>query len=312
MYRPTDYSEHVRYKDGFKEKAIHGDIMLPMKIYKYRGERADTMPVHPHWHDEFEILYVISGTARFTVGNEHFTAEKEDILFIQPGSIHTAVKEKGRTFDFIAIVFSEAMIDSNLQDIIQQKYIKPVCDGEIYISSHIGKDAEIGKYVRQMYDVFCKMDTAYELQMKAALLRIWYLLIMEADRGNTERTTSDGSVQTMKDIMIFLQENISEKITLDMLTKRFGMSKEYMCRFFKLRSGMTITAYINSCRVAAAVEMLRDENNSIGLIAVSTGYDNISYFNRMFKRYMHITPGEYRKGLNENNNTCFKKNGGRG
>ncbi len=73
------------------------------------------------------------------------------------------------------------------------------------------------------------------------------------------------------------------------------MSEGQFCRFFRAQVNMTAMEYLNYYRIGIACDLLRQSNASISTIAVNCGYSNISYFNRVFRRYMHCTPKEYRQ-----------------
>ena len=78
------------------------------------------------------------------------------------------------------------------------------------------------------------------------------------------------------------------------LAAYFHMSEGQFCRFFKSQIGMTAIEYLNYYRIGVACDMLKDGILPISEIATECGYNNISYFNRTFRKYMHCTPGEYR------------------
>ena len=70
-------------------------------------------------------------------------------------------------------------------------------------------------------------------------------------------------------------------------------------RFFKSQVHMTLIEYINYYRIGAACDQLLSGSEPVSSIATGCGYSNISYFNRMFRKYMHCTPKEYRKAHSE-------------
>ena len=68
------------------------------------------------------------------------------------------------------------------------------------------------------------------------------------------------------------------------------MSEGQFCRFFKSQVHMTLIEYINYYRIGAACDQLLSGSEPVSSIATGCGYSNISYFNRMFRKYMHCTP----------------------
>ena len=73
------------------------------------------------------------------------------------------------------------------------------------------------------------------------------------------------------------------------------MSKYYMCRIFKEYTGFTITEYVNTLRIKKATQILETSNLSISDVAAELGFESASYFKRIFKKIMNVTPLKYRK-----------------
>ena len=84
-------------------------------------------------------------------------------------------------------------------------------------------------------------------------------------------------------------------ISLDELSEELFLSKYYLCRIFKEYSGFTITEYINIFRIKKAVQLLENTQDSISEVASILGYDSVTYFERIFKKFMNVTPLKYKK-----------------
>ena len=94
--------------------------------------------------------------------------------------------------------------------------------------------------------------------------------------------------------MLYLQEQYTETISLSEMADHFHVSKGHLCRFFKEMTNTTPMNYLNYYRINKSARLLRDTALEISDIAVQTGFNNISYYNRTFRKYMHMTPGDYR------------------
>ena len=143
----------------------------------------------------------------------------------------------------------------------------------------------------------CSQEMAKnELLIKSNLLRIWHYLCLDAEATSfTLKKKDDERVRMIKQILQYIQENYARNLTLYGLAAYFHMSEGQFCRFFKSQIGMTAIEYLNYYRIGVACDMLKDGILPISEIATECGYNNISYFNRTFRRYMHCTPGEYQK-----------------
>lgn len=93
----------------------------------------------------------------------------------------------------------------------------------------------------------------------------------------------------------YIKENLAEKLTLEDAAEHVSLSKSYFCRILKDELGYTFTEYVNHLRVERAKLYLRDNTMSIADIAYAVGFDDQSYFTRIFKRLTNVSPGQYRK-----------------
>ena len=85
-------------------------------------------------------------------------------------------------------------------------------------------------------------------------------------------------------------------VTLDDLSEKFFLSKPYLSKYIKEKSGKTFSEHITLTRLKRAKALLRNGNMTIENVAYSVGYPNVEHFNRTFKKRFGITPGQYRQG----------------
>ncbi len=97
------------------------------------------------------------------------------------------------------------------------------------------------------------------------------------------------------EIIKYIDHHYSETINLDILEKQLNFNKYYLCRMFKEETGDNITDYINNKRILKAKELLKDEDSKISFVAKLVGYNDATYFNRVFKSIVGISPSNYKK-----------------
>lgn len=107
-----------------------------------------------------------------------------------------------------------------------------------------------------------------------------------------------GMYRHVHEIALYLQNHCSESCSLDETAARFFISKPYLTRIFKSVTGFTVTEYLTLCRVRKAQFLLEETGLNITEIAARTGFGNITYFERVFKRMTESTPLQYRKKRN--------------
>ena len=92
----------------------------------------------------------------------------------------------------------------------------------------------------------------------------------------------------------YLTRNFKDPVTLEMIARQVGLHPASLCRYFKKRTGQTVFEFLNGCRVRYACLMLVRSDLTISQVAFESGFNNLSYFNRVFKKSVGQTPSEYR------------------
>lgn len=103
------------------------------------------------------------------------------------------------------------------------------------------------------------------------------------------------SNELVKKILIYIDERFTEDVSLGDISKGFNVSLGYLSALIKKETGKTYTEYITNKRLESAKELLKDDKLSIEEIVQRIGYKDYFYFNKLFKKYIGITPSKYRK-----------------
>ena len=96
-------------------------------------------------------------------------------------------------------------------------------------------------------------------------------------------------------ITAYIKEHLAERITLDQVATQVYLSKSYFCRIIKNELGCTFTEYVNRLRIERSKNLLRSTRMSIAEISIAVGFDDQSYFTRIFKKQTGTSPGKYRE-----------------
>ena len=109
---------------------------------------------------------------------------------------------------------------------------------------------------------------------------------LEVDAQQFER------IQTIYE---YVGANYREQIALDKVSKEVNMTVPAFCRYLKKWTGKTFTQFVNEFRVAHACQLLADEHRSIAEVSFESGFNNLSHFNKQFRKISGTTPREFRK-----------------
>lgn len=290
---PTQNISHLR------ETTPHGNALFPLMLYDISPDWSFEERIGCHWHEEIEFLVITKGEALVHLGGAVCPVRENSICIIPSNQLHLLTCERYRRLDFFAIVFHIDFLRSMGNDIVQKKYL------EGYLSSgaacHVINPADA--WEQQLLQCLCSIretfhakEYAYELLIKIRLLEALHLLVTNiAHDRNTVESTPDHRIVTVKSMMEYLRRNYDDDITLEQLEKEFGLSRGHICRLFKSITYMTPFAYLNYHRINQSLDFLEHSDDEISVIAMKSGFNNISYYNRTFRKYMHMTPSEFRR-----------------
>lgn len=115
-----------------------------------------------------------------------------------------------------------------------------------------------------------------------------FTMFMDATGGGNRDSVLD-------DILHYIHHNYAGNITLETIAPLFGYNRSYLGKIFTKKMGQNFNAYVDHVRIEKAKELLLSENAKIYLIAERVGYRNVDYFHIKFRKYVGMSPAEYRK-----------------
>ena len=277
-----------------KENKPHGTKDDPFSTYHIKNEgRSFQIPVH--WHDELEIIYVKSGFLTVNISGENYIGKPGDAFVVSPGNLHFMGSQNG-TVDYFTFLFPLKYIAFRSDDMLDDKLIEPLNSGHLMISPEI-KDT-VKEQCEQLAGVYAaeidKSESKITSQIRKKIILLQFIhelwkkgFIVEND------TTGRNTVE--KEMVSYIQQNYTGKILLREFGEQFHLSEKYISRYFKEHFHITLSRYVTYLRLEHAKQMLQETDISVTEVAMQSGYQNISYFIRSFKKTYGVSPLKYRK-----------------
>ena len=283
----------------YVEKKQHGDVLLPFAIYgTYMPYLYSSYPLH--CHEEIEVVYVDCGNCRYTVSGRDVDLKFGDILVMMPWVLHSfRTVEKEHYFIASTYLISLNMINNSSVDICSSKYFSPMLNGSCsdccLITTENGHYEELRKIVEDMFDTYSDARRFFELQLKSLINNLIFKLLDYGLLEIYDRPSEDSDVKTVRKVVDYISENYRENITLAKLANLVSMSETGLSRLFRSVTGMSCIDYVIEFRLSRAMSMLRFSDRPVIEIAYDVGFNNISYFNRTFKKHFNQTPSQCRR-----------------
>jgi len=253
-----------------------------------------------HFHAEYEIYYLIQGERYYFINNTTYPVKQGSLVFINQHQIHKTMSPQSEHISHERVLFS---LPTSFLDRINAMI--PEFHSQQFFADNFGVLSLPLKEQKLMNDIVSSLE--YELSNEApyyehiALMKMAELLLLakraieKTDIAKTISVPSTVKHEKVDLIAQYITTHYDQPISLPLLAKECYVSKYYLCRIFKEVTGLTVIEYTNLIRIQTAQKLLRKTEKSITEIAHICGFDNITYFQRVFKNYIGSTPLHYRK-----------------
>lgn len=283
--------------ENYQEKKSHGNPHFPYNTYLC-SIPLDFPQVPLHWHDELEFIYVKKGRGVITIDFLTYPAAAGTIALILPGQLHAIAQYEQETMEYENIIFHPDILISRKTDVCSTDFLSPLFSGARFVPPLYPPDAphyhEIAACLDANDQICRTMPHGYELFLKSQLFQLFFTLTSRCARSvPTEKNPQ--ALEKIKRILKYVENHYMHKITIAAIAEEAGLSASYFMKYFKHMMGTSFIDYLNDYRLTMASRLLLSSDSSILAIAAETGYENLSYFNRAFKKKFQMTPREYRK-----------------
>lgn len=260
--------------------------------YKIHSSRNDTYSMDcPHFHEDLEITLCTSGEGVFFLEPEIYSLHRGQLFLILPSTLHRSVASesyRSRVLRIPASLLAELSTpQSNFVSCIRQNS-----------QNQVTIDEAQTRELEDMYDDLADpSDNKFGGDMQKFILLLSFLVKTFSYFGTAESSPVDINIDlaSMKPIIKYIQDNITEDLSLDSIASHFFMSKYYLCHNFKLATGFGVRDYIIHCRILQARDLLRN-GHRVQETGELVGFRNNEHFIRTFKKLSGISPKRYAKG----------------
>lgn len=283
--------------ENYQEKVSHGNLLFPYITYPC-SIPLDFSCVPIHWHDEMEFIYIKKGTGTITVDFQPYTISAGTIALILPGQLHSIEQYESEHMEYENIIFHPQILLSKQTDACTTDFFLPLLSGSLSVPVLYQPGdvcyPEIAACI-DANDEICKTNpTGYQLFLKSQLFLLFFHLFHKCSSKDT-RKKEVKSLEKMKLILKYVENHYMEKITIETAADEVHLSQSHFMKYFKNTMGTSFINYLNEYRLTMASRLLISSESAILDIAGEVGFDNLSYFNRSFKKRFLMTPRDYRK-----------------
>ena len=279
-----------------KENKPQGTKDDPFSTYHIKNAgRSFQIPVH--WHDELEIIYVKSGFLTVSISGESYIGKPGDAFVVSPVNLHFMGSDTGAV-DYYTFLFPLKNLSFRADDLLEDKLLEPLNSGHLMVIPRINDTAK--ELCEQLIEVHASKNdeggSQLTAQIKTKIILLQFILEMW-EKGFITENDTNGRNTVEKEMVSYIQQNYTGKISLKEFGKQFHLSEKYISRYFKEHFHITLSQYVTYLRLEHAKQLLQDTDIPVTEVAMQSGYQNVSYFIRSFKKTYEISPLKYRNTM---------------
>ncbi len=254
--------------------ALKGTEPVVLKVDIERS--ANKISSEQNWHDEIEIELCTEGEGEVLLDGKHYHFERGDIILINSNVIH-------HTGSSTRVVYTCLIPQADL------------CRAVGFDPSRVKLDPLVRD--RELSELILKLARSHSLsalERCKILLEILLRIQKEHSHSLDEKEALNQEFNSVRTAIAMIHSEYQSRITLDSISKSIYVDKYALCREFKKATGQTVTEYINSYRVQMAASLI-SQGSRVTEAARACGFENMSFFTRTFKKYMHCLPSSFKR-----------------
>lgn len=253
-----------------------------------------TMQGAYHCHDGYEFYLFLKGNVNCYVEQQCFHLERGDLLIIRPGEYHRPIMLDNGDYERITLNLHETLLQhlsserSNLSAVFRNHPRNKAC----FVQLHDEQLEQLLALAAQIEALLHSDSFGADILMQSYLLQI--LVLINTAFQTAENTTPNIMPKLIRDLLRYIDENLSEKITLESLEQKFFLNGTHLSRQFKKHTGLTLRNYLLERRISHARTLLTTDL-SITEVCHQSGFSDYANFIRSFTKATGMSPGKYAK-----------------
>ena len=276
----------------YNENKQHGTADFPVAYY-YVNEEHPRYSMPFHWHREWEIVRVLSGTFLLNIHGTEYHAAAGDVFLLSEGVLHGGTP---RECVYECLNFDLEELCARTQP--TRGCLRPFFRGRYLPRAHFTPaDTALYPIFEELLDAVSHQEGEISvLHTVGNLHRLFAVLLAQKmyDTSAPSAAQTD-TIDRLKPILEYVESHFHQPLSLEELAGVIGMNGKYFCRFFRRVTGQTPMNYVNTYRIEQAAYILCTTGMSVTEVGLECGFSDTSHFVKLFKKHKGITPKQFRK-----------------
>lgn len=283
----------------YYEKKQHGTREFPAEYY-YVDSHHPRYVMSAHWHTEWELIRIIQGTFTIFVDEEEIPAKAGDVILLRDSMLHSGMPTdciyECFVFDLHGLFRTSEIIKQHLRPIYRMDLLT-----QVYFPA--SESSAVSLFTGALMESCARGASPasdkglLELSVLGYLCNLFSYILQNKlyIPAPVESLQKSYRINQIKAVLKHIEQNYGSNITLNSLADIAGMNANYFCKVFQDVTQQTPMDYVIFYRIEQSAVLLATTSLSIVNIALECGFNDHSYFTKLFKRIKGVTPRAYRK-----------------
>ncbi len=265
----------------------------------------DNKPIEPHSHEFIELAYIAEGNGTHSYEGRNYKISAGDVFVIEPGAEHAYWVDSGTSLLVYNILFTPGLLKSEIEMLssvtpfVNFFYVEPFLRSTVRFQTHLKLDLYEQLEMRTLLDRIVleikDKRLGYRIVTKTRLIEMFVFLSRCLDSRNSPSPSFRVDDNMLVHICNFIERHYAQPLSLNQVSQLCGMSASAFSAKFKQHTGRTFIEYRNAVRIRAAAQRIAHSDMKMLAISQEVGFDDLSFFNKLFKVQLGVTPGQYRR-----------------
>jgi AraC-like DNA-binding protein len=282
------------------ELTQHGTPVFPCAGYDEDPGEYLVGNIPWHWHEEMEFILSVQGDTLVLCGETEYLLHEGEAIFVNANVLHKLKRgRKGVPCRINSLLFTPEFVSGFPQSIIQQRYIAPLvrCGplAEVLLRPDVPWQQEAIRHFQSAFSAFVGDRFGYEIVVQIELMHMLLVLLENLqDRICESPLTQNKDAVRIKQMLAFIHGHYAEPLTVSQIAAVSAISESECYRCFRKVLDTSPIDYLLQYRIRAAAGLLSGSGRSVSDICFATGFNSPSYFAKVFRQELLMSPRKYR------------------
>ena len=274
----------IKLDNPFNYSNISSSLDISEIYTKFYQEKGTNYNFSGEKHSYWELTYVDKGELLTTIDGVSYHLKQGDLIFYAPMQFHTQSTFEKISSSYLTINFK---MNFNHADLLCNKIFSLKRNSYFIVT----------KLIEELSN-----DNLYSNDLSLCYLKQLIIQMLRLDNSHFHSKPTTHMQQTyenelLNDILLYIDNNIYEKISVSTLCEHFCISTSMLHSLFRKNMNNTAKNYINELKLSKSKELIRNSTHTLSEISEMLGFSSIHYFSKKFKSYFNISPTEYSKSI---------------